>query len=157
MCSSDLFPSHDNRLINLREVTQIQNSQDVSNLGKGSSGLRGVRYHNNKKRPYSATITINGNSKYLGSYFTPEEAHSAYVHAKLKYHDFNDRISTDNLIEVNKAIPRFKIDGTVDFLCRWCEDNNPNNFNVRRTRSVCVQCTRRIRSEQSKKRKEKNY
>jgi len=65
----------DNRIVNLREVTQSQNQANNYKL------LRGVEKHGRK---YRARIKVDGAKIELGSYDTVEEAHKAYYTAAEK-------------------------------------------------------------------------
>jgi hypothetical protein len=67
----------DNRISNLRSVTNQQNS-----FNNNSNGY----YLNKKTNKYLSQIRINNKSIYLGSFLTEEEARQAYLIAKEKYH-----------------------------------------------------------------------
>ena len=74
----------DNRIDNLRDVFADGNSQNVRKPNKrNKSGFMGVIWYQNKWR---ASMSVNGKSKWLGDYATPEEAHQVYLEAKRKYH-----------------------------------------------------------------------
>jgi hypothetical protein len=74
----------DNRIDNLRDVFAGGNSQNVRKPNKrNKSGFMGVIWFQNKWR---ASMSVNGKSKWLGDYSTPEEAHQVYLEAKRKYH-----------------------------------------------------------------------
>jgi hypothetical protein len=74
----------DNRIDNLRDVFADGNSQNVRKPNRrNKSGFMGVIWFQNKWR---ASISVNGKSKWLGDYSTPEEAHQVYLEAKRKYH-----------------------------------------------------------------------
>ena len=74
----------DNRIANLRDVFADGNSQNVRKPNKrNKSGFMGVIWYQNKWR---ASMSVNGKSKWLGDYSTPEEAHQVYLEAKRKYH-----------------------------------------------------------------------
>ena len=96
---------YDNRINNLRECTNQENSQNKKNYKTNKTGFLGVRKYKNKFR---AEITINAKSIYLGVYNTPEEAYEKYLMAKEKYHIFNpvprenssQRIGLDNHAQV---------------------------------------------------------
>ena len=78
----------DNRICNLRLVTQIQNSQNSNVIStRNKSGYRGVSW-NTAMGKWLATIQVKGKSIYLGSYDKPEEAHAAYLCAKKEHHPF---------------------------------------------------------------------
>lgn len=69
----------DNRLANLREVTQSQNNAN-SDRSKDASRLRGA-YWIPERHKWRADIQIDGQTKYLGYFGTAEAAHSAYLAA----------------------------------------------------------------------------
>ncbi len=74
----------DNRICNLRDVFADGNSQNVRKPNvRNKSGFMGVIWFQNKWR---ASMSVNGKSKWLGDYSTPEEAHQVYLEAKRKYH-----------------------------------------------------------------------
>lgn len=75
---------HDNRISNLRDVSADGNSQNVRKPNsRNKSGFMGVIWFQNKWR---ASMSVNGKSKWLGDFNTPEEAHQTYLEAKRKYH-----------------------------------------------------------------------
>ncbi len=76
---------YDNRIANLREATNSENGQNLSSPKYNSTGYPGVSKNWNK---WMAKITLNGISKYLGTFDTPEEAHLAYLKAKDELHPF---------------------------------------------------------------------
>ena len=65
----------DNRLDNLRLVTQRENCQNMTTHRKGQ--LVGAFYFK-KEKLYQARITINNKKIHLGYYKTAEEGHKAY-------------------------------------------------------------------------------
>lgn len=73
----------DNRISNLRDVPQ---SVNVKNVRKPRTDgvLIGARKSPNGK--WRAGLTTDGKHSHLGTFDTMEEAHMAYVSAKLKYH-----------------------------------------------------------------------
>lgn len=76
----------DNRIGNLRLATSGQNSQNIrAPLSSNKHGFLGVK--NNKGR-WVATISVNRNFMYLGSFATPELAHEEYLKAKRHVHKF---------------------------------------------------------------------
>jgi len=76
----------DNRLSNLREVTQQENCHNIKKLpNHNTTGYMGVSYYKAGKK-YSAHININGKKKHLGYFITALDAHNAYLTAKKKYH-----------------------------------------------------------------------
>lgn len=76
----------DNRLVNLREATRSQNK--ANSISTNKTGFKGVRFlpwvKNGKQ--WMAQITFNKKVTYLGSFYTPEEAHWAYCDAAEQLH-----------------------------------------------------------------------
>jgi hypothetical protein len=66
----------DNRKTNIRICTRRQNMWNRNVYRNSYLGIRGVR---SNKKGFIARITINGILKYLGTFNTPEEAHSMYI------------------------------------------------------------------------------
>lgn len=78
----------DNRLANLREATNAQNTQNVTALrSTNTSGYLGVSWECRKRR-WQAGIKVDGKRRWLGYFDTPEEAHAAYLVAKRELHPF---------------------------------------------------------------------
>lgn len=69
---------NDNRICNLRNVTNQQNSFNTTTA-------RGYTW-NKPLNKWRAQITLNKKVIYLGLYTTEQEAHQAYLEAKEKYH-----------------------------------------------------------------------
>ena len=75
---------NNNRIVNLRDVTCLVNSQNQRNAHCiNRVGMLGVEKHGGKFR---ARIRINGELKLLGTYSTPEAAHEVYLVAKRELH-----------------------------------------------------------------------
>lgn len=76
---------HNNRGINLRQVTQRGNTQNIHTArAHNATGLLGVGV-----RPdglFRARITVDGVERHLGVFPSAEEAHQAYLSAKRIYH-----------------------------------------------------------------------
>lgn len=89
----------DNRICNLRDVTQDINMQNQHRAHIGNkSGLLGVSYKPYRKaNPWRAMIKANGKNISLGSYSTAEAAHDAYISAKSVIH----KKHFDSLEEIN--------------------------------------------------------
>jgi hypothetical protein len=68
----------DNRIENLRKVTQQQNQHNQ---------VRAKGYILRPSGTYQANIGLNDKTIYLGTYATEDEARQAYLKAKLKYHN----------------------------------------------------------------------
>jgi len=79
----------DNRIVNLRQATAIENAQNIRRPQKNNThGTLGVTYDSNKKL-WRARITIDGKRKYLGKFKSQEQAAQAYIDAKRAMHPFN--------------------------------------------------------------------
>jgi hypothetical protein len=63
---------HDNRLCNLREVTQSENLKNKAKSRTNTTGCSGVHFVG-----WKASINVNGKRKHLGSFQTLEEAVAA--------------------------------------------------------------------------------
>lgn len=74
-----------NRIQNLREATYAQNRVNTGVQVNNLLGLKGVQLHTQSGK-YRARITWNGKKRSLGLYYTPEEAHAAYVEAAKQLH-----------------------------------------------------------------------
>lgn len=77
----------DNRIINLREVTQSENMQNQIKAmeKKNSCGALGVCYRKDRK-VFQANIKVADKNIFLGSFKTIEEASNSYLTAKRKFH-----------------------------------------------------------------------
>ena len=78
----------DNRIANLRSVTQSGNLQNLTNRPQRSNPYLGVSQCKKTGR-FEAYIQIQGRKKSLGRHATPEEAHQAYLSAKKVFHTVN--------------------------------------------------------------------
>ena len=74
----------DNRLINLRSVSRIENNKNRRLNENNTSGACGVNKRNDC-RGYFVTIKVKGNAIYLGAFDNLDEAISARKDAELKY------------------------------------------------------------------------
>jgi hypothetical protein len=75
----------DNRLCNLRVVTQQQNAHNKQKNKRNKSGFTGVCW-NKKSSKWQACISVNAVTIYLGVFHTAEQAHAAYLSAKSIHH-----------------------------------------------------------------------
>ncbi len=73
----------DNRRSNLREADRFINNQNATKPNR-RIGLAGVAPQGKR---FAAKITINRRLTYIGTFDTPELAHSAYVAYKRKFHE----------------------------------------------------------------------
>ena len=76
----------DNRIFNLRDVSQLSNSQN-HNKKAGKRNPVGVRKVPNGGVNWEARITSNGETTHIGTFETKENAVNAYKNARLKLHD----------------------------------------------------------------------
>ena len=74
-----------NRRSNLREATSAHNNRNRRISTVNSSGFKGVSFHKMSSK-WQSCIFVDGRSKHLGLFDTPEEAHAAYCAASAKYH-----------------------------------------------------------------------
>jgi hypothetical protein len=75
----------DNSIVNLREATCYENSQNQRIKEIHKTGYMGVIKKGSKFESY---ITINGKRTFLGLFCDPFDAHIAYKNAKIKHHKF---------------------------------------------------------------------
>ena len=79
----------DNRWDNLRAVDRTVNAQNIRQpLRSKKCGLPlGVHFKGAElRRPFYASIRLNGRGKHLGYFETPDQAHAAYLAAKRAAH-----------------------------------------------------------------------
>jgi len=81
-----------NRRSNLREATKTQNRRNQRTSRANTSGFKGVSY-DAWNRTWQAGISINGKSKRLGSFPTPEAAYVAYCKASAELHGEFGRVA----------------------------------------------------------------
>lgn len=75
----------DNRWENLRSATLAQNNANVIKKGRHRSLPMGVK-QNPRDKLFYATISVANKDTHLGCFRTSEQAHSAYLSAKEKFH-----------------------------------------------------------------------
>jgi hypothetical protein len=77
---------NDNKISNLREVTNSENQQNKTKARKDSnSKFQCVNYKPSHKK-WEAYITVNRVKKHIGHFDSPEEAHAAYLLKKKELH-----------------------------------------------------------------------
>ena len=78
---------------NLREATSAENKQNRRVARKDNShGFIGVYKHGSRKDGrdmWRARIQVDGHTKHIGCFDTPEQAHAEYVKTKRELHPFN--------------------------------------------------------------------
>ena len=72
----------DNRLSNLRVVSQSENLFNTKLYASNTTGYKGVCYDKHAQK-YKASIRLNGISKHLGLYSTAEEANTARINYEI--------------------------------------------------------------------------
>lgn len=77
----------DNRLINLREVTQAQNCQNRPLQSNATSGVKGVTW-NKVLHKWHARISLNGRRFHVGWFLTKDDAVKARLAAESTMHPF---------------------------------------------------------------------
>ena len=75
----------DNRLCNLREATNEQNSYNSKTRSHSTSGIKGVRWKKDKRK-WQARIRKSKKEIHLGYFSTSEAAHAAYIKASKGLH-----------------------------------------------------------------------
>lgn len=73
----------DNRWVNLRQVTASGSMQNRKLNKNSTTGLTGVTLFQGKP---TASIGVNGKKIHLGTFSSAQEAHEAYLAAKMIYH-----------------------------------------------------------------------
>lgn len=76
----------DNRIENLRECSNSENSQNVR-AHKDGAGMLGATW-DKRCGKWLSQICVNGKKIFLGRFDAQEKAHSAYLKAKYQYHGF---------------------------------------------------------------------
>ena len=82
--------SSDNRILNIRECNNSENSQNKSTQSNNSSGYIGVHYYKAYDK-WRSRIQINNKEIHLGYFDTAEEAYEKYLEAKKQYHTFQPK------------------------------------------------------------------
>lgn len=75
----------DNRYVNLRDVSQMQNAKNMKRPVSNTSGFKGVSWHKRSGK-WQAVIACNKKQNHLGLFLTPEDAYAAYCEAALRLH-----------------------------------------------------------------------
>lgn len=80
----------DNRISNLRIVSNKQNQENVGRKANNTSGYRGVSFYR-KSGKYEAHIRHNGKKRHVGTFLTAEDASQAAMAARQSLMTHNDR------------------------------------------------------------------
>jgi hypothetical protein len=78
----------DNKWLNLRHATQVQNAQNQRQSARNKTGFTGVSW-DKKYAKFRADIKLNGKQFFLGYHDTVEAAYGARCKAKRELHTFN--------------------------------------------------------------------
>lgn len=76
----------DDRICNLRGCTQMQNTYNSGPSKNSESKYKGVKIKKDRIKKYEAGIRYNGKNKYLGCFYTEEEAARVWNTAARMYH-----------------------------------------------------------------------
>ena len=79
---------YDNRFVNLRHATRVENSRNQSMQSNNKSGFTGVCWHEGGSK-WLAYISINGNQKHLGYFTDMDDAIIARKKANIE-HEFHE-------------------------------------------------------------------
>lgn len=102
--SDDMQVDHvrdDNRLCNIRLVDNTINSRNASIGKNNTTGVCGVCVDKRRVKKYCAEIKVNRVKKFLGCFYTLEEAAAARREAELKY-GFHSNHGTNKAAYVKK-------------------------------------------------------
>ena len=75
----------DNRIVNLRESSQLENRHNIRKNSNNTSGYKGVSWHADTAK-WRARITYMHKEYHLGLFDTAEEAHAAYCRAAILFY-----------------------------------------------------------------------
>lgn len=83
---------HNNRQDNLRSASRSENLRNAGLSKRNTSGFKGVSWARRDKK-WRAEIALNGRTKVLGMFATPEEASAAYAKASAELHGEFGRVA----------------------------------------------------------------
>jgi hypothetical protein len=78
---------NDNRIINLRKATSVENGQNKNIRKDNTTGYQGVSFSKRDKK-FICYISIDKKLKNLGLFETAEEAYKVRLQAELKHYTF---------------------------------------------------------------------
>jgi hypothetical protein len=67
-----------NDILNLRLGSNQENARNTGKQSNNTSGYKGVSYNASCKKKWVANAKVNGKTKYIGCFDTPELAYEAY-------------------------------------------------------------------------------
>ena len=76
----------DNRIANLRDVTQRTNTENIQRAKKSNKSTRLLGAYPHASGRFTAKIMVNRKGIHLGQFDTAQEAHQAYLNAKRELH-----------------------------------------------------------------------
>lgn len=79
----------DNRLVNLRDVTRVENQHNMKMMANNTSGVNGVYWRSDRQK-WCAAMSVSGRVLRLGNFHTKEEAIAAREAANDTY-GFSER------------------------------------------------------------------
>lgn len=103
----------DNKIVNLREASQLENNRNICIPKNNTSKIIGVTFHKATKK-WSAQIRVNRKNIWLGVFTDKKSAITARKEAEKKYgfHPNHGRIGGDCRTAANVKIIRRKYNGT---------------------------------------------
>lgn len=78
---------NDNRWINIREATRLENCQNTPIQKNNTSGFTGVVW-DKKNKNWMSRITVNGKTINIGRFDNPHDAYKSYLSKKSEVHTF---------------------------------------------------------------------
>lgn len=75
----------DNRIVNLRSASRLENAKNKGRQSNNTSGFKGVSLHTQTQK-WTARIMVSKKSISLGLFDDPESAYAAYCRANIKFH-----------------------------------------------------------------------
>lgn len=91
----------DDSIENLRISSQSQNQANKKRPRNNTTGYKGVSYRKECQRPYKAQIGFNKKKIVIGYFYTPQEAHEAYLAKAKELH--GKFANAGNVIEFKKV------------------------------------------------------
>lgn len=89
----------DNRICNLCDVTNTENSQNRKAYNTGESGYTGVIP---KKGKWKAQISVDNKTHHLGTFINKEDAYKERLRAEKKYYKYKQKILSRSLSDYSR-------------------------------------------------------